>query len=102
MLRVHVVPSPTTDGKLEVYGAPPLSVVPSEQLRLQSISPGYSPGEQEIIEEITGGGESSNVVGGDGGGGEGGVGGDVGGEGGKGGVGGDRGGSEGGGSEGGG
>ena len=33
--RVHVAPSATSKGALEVYGAPPLSVVPSEQLRLQ-------------------------------------------------------------------
>ena len=107
MLRVHVVPSPTTNGTLELYGAPPLSVVLSEQLRLQSISTGYPPGEQEIIEEITGGSEGSNVVGGEGGGGEGGGGdggggdggggdgGDVGAEGGKGGEGGEQGGDEG-------
>ena len=35
MLRVHVAPSATTSGTLKAYGAPPLSVVPSEQARLQ-------------------------------------------------------------------
>ena len=40
MSRVHVAPSATANGKLEVYGAPPLSVVPSEQLRLQPTSSG--------------------------------------------------------------
>ena len=40
MSRVHVAPSVTASGALEVYGAPPLSVVPSEQLRLQPTSPG--------------------------------------------------------------
>ena len=34
--RVHVAPSATANGSLELYGAPPLSVVPSEQLRLQA------------------------------------------------------------------
>ena len=38
--RVHVAPSATASGALEVYGAPPLSVVPSEQLRLQPTSKG--------------------------------------------------------------
>eukprot|EP00964_Phaeocystis_antarctica_P109428 scaffold73890_cov61-Phaeocystis_antarctica.AAC.4 len=38
MSRVHVAPSATTNGMLEAYGAPPLSVVSSEQLRLQPIS----------------------------------------------------------------
>ena len=38
MSRVHVAPSATANGTLEVYGAPPLSVVPSEQLRLQPTS----------------------------------------------------------------
>ena len=37
MSRVHVAPSATANGALEVfpYGAPPLSVVPSVQVRLQ-------------------------------------------------------------------
>ena len=34
MSRVHTAPSATANGTLEVYGAPPLSVVLSEQLRL--------------------------------------------------------------------
>ena len=38
--RVHVAPSATASGTLEVYGAPPLRVVPSEQLRLQPTSSG--------------------------------------------------------------
>eukprot|EP00964_Phaeocystis_antarctica_P015883 scaffold8790_cov69-Phaeocystis_antarctica.AAC.2 len=38
MLSVHVAPSATANGELKVYGAPPLSVVPSEQLRLQPTS----------------------------------------------------------------
>eukprot|EP00964_Phaeocystis_antarctica_P073950 scaffold45423_cov60-Phaeocystis_antarctica.AAC.1 len=60
MSRVHVAPSATSNGELEVYGAPPLSVVPSEQLRLQPTSPGYEPPEQVITEEMVGdGGESS-------------------------------------------
>ena len=84
MLRVHVAPSATASGTLEVYGAPPLSVVPSEQLRLQPTSASYLPAEQAIVEDKCGddgGGE------GDGGGGlgEGGEGGDGGGEGGEGG-----------------
>ena len=40
MSRVHVAPSATANGELEVYGAPPLSVVPSEQVRLQPTSNG--------------------------------------------------------------
>ena len=54
MLRVHVAPSSTANGKLEVNGAPPPSVVPSEQLRLQPTSFGYNPLEQVIAEEIVG------------------------------------------------
>ena len=46
MSRVHVAPSATANGKLKAYGAPPLSVVPSEQLRLQPTSRGYEPPEQ--------------------------------------------------------
>ena len=38
--RVHVAPSATANGKLEVNGAPPPSVVPSEQARLQPTSSG--------------------------------------------------------------
>jgi len=40
MLSVHVAPRATANGALEVYGAPPLSVVPSAQLRLQPTSRG--------------------------------------------------------------
>eukprot|EP00964_Phaeocystis_antarctica_P061510 scaffold36779_cov71-Phaeocystis_antarctica.AAC.3 len=84
--RVHVAPSATANGKLEAYGAPPLSVVPSEQLRLQPTSSGYEPPEQVISEEITGGGK---VGGGGGGGGGAGGGGGCGGHGGGGNEGGD-------------
>ena len=65
MSRVHVAPSATANGTLEVYGAHSLSVVPSEQMRLQPTSSGSSPSEQVIAEEIDGaaGGEG----GGDGG-----------------------------------
>ena len=35
MVRVQVAPSATASGELEAYGAPPLSVVLSEQARLQ-------------------------------------------------------------------
>ena len=38
--RVHVAPASTASGTLEVYGAPPLRVVPSEQPRLQPTSCG--------------------------------------------------------------
>merc|ERR1740124_1118426 len=60
--RVHVAPRGTANGALEVYayGAPPLSVVPSEQLRLQPTSSGHDPLEQVIAEEMVdgnGGGE---------------------------------------------
>ena len=59
MSRVHVAPSATDNGTLEAYGTPPLSVVPSEQLRLQPTSPGCEPPEQVITEEMVGGsGES--------------------------------------------
>ena len=100
MSRVHVAPSATANGELEVYGAPPLSVVPSEQVRLQPTSPGYDPLEQVIAEEIVGASGSD----GDGGacGGEGGSDGSGGGEGGSGGSGGGEGGSGGEGGEGGG
>eukprot|EP00964_Phaeocystis_antarctica_P083902 scaffold52824_cov52-Phaeocystis_antarctica.AAC.2 len=65
MSRVHVAPSATANGKLEVYGAPPLRVVPSEQLRLQPTLSGNSPPEQVITEEIDG---AARGEGGDGGG----------------------------------
>ena len=94
MSRVHVAPSATANGMLEVYGAPPLSVVPSEQLRLQPISSGYEPPEQVIIEEMVGGDGGGGKVGGAGGGrgGKGGNGGDTGEGGGEGGSGGGEGG----------
>jgi len=40
MSRMHVAPSATANGTLEVYCAPPLSVMSSEQLRLQPTSLG--------------------------------------------------------------
>ena len=73
MSRVHVAPSATANGTLEVYGAPPLSVVPSEQLRLQPTSLAHDPLEQAIVEDVDGGGGEGDGGGGegDGGGGEG-------------------------------
>ena len=73
---MHVAPTATANGWLEVYGARPLSVVPSEQLRIQPIQPtslGSTPLEQVIAEEMVGddGGEGCEG-GGDGGGGDGG------------------------------
>ena len=69
MSRVHVAPSATANGTLEVYGAPPLSVVPSEQLRLQPTSPGYDPLEQVIVEDAdVDSGEGEGEGGGDSGG----------------------------------
>ena len=68
-VRVHVAPSATANGELEVYGAPPLSVVPSEQLRLQSISLGYMPPEQVIAEVLVGACGEGGGGDGDGGGG---------------------------------
>ena len=65
MSRVHVAPIATANGALEVYGAPPLSVVPSEQLRLQPTSLGRDPPEQVITEEMVGG---EGAEGGEGGG----------------------------------
>eukprot|EP00964_Phaeocystis_antarctica_P159960 scaffold131221_cov66-Phaeocystis_antarctica.AAC.1 len=56
MLSVHVAPSATANGTLEVYGAPPLSVVSSEQVRLQPTSLGKLPSEQVIAEEMVEGG----------------------------------------------
>ena len=70
IFRVHVAPSATANGMLEVYGAPPLSVVSSEHLKLQPTSLGSDPPEQVIAEEIVGaaGGEGGGESGGDGGG----------------------------------
>ena len=77
MSRVHVAPSATVSGTLEVYGAPPLSVVPSEQLRLQPTSLGYDPLEQVIVEDAdVGSGEGEGDSGEGGGGGNDGGGGD--------------------------
>ena len=88
MSRAHVAPSATAT--LELYGAPPLSVVSSEQLRLQPTSFGYESLEQVIAER------SGGAVGGDGGGGgDGGSGDGGGGEG----EGGDGGGGDGGGGD---
>ena len=83
MFRVHVAPTATANGELEAYGAPPISVVPSEHQSLQKTSLGYEPPEQMITEDTTGGdgGEGSSKCG------EGGVdGGEGGGEGGEGGA----------------
>ena len=52
--RVHVAPASTASGTLEVYGAPPLRVVPSEQPRLQPTSVGHHPLEQVITEDMDG------------------------------------------------
>ena len=52
MSRVHVPPTATAKGKLELYGEPPLSVVPSAQLRLQPTSLGLELLEQVLVEEI--------------------------------------------------
>eukprot|EP00964_Phaeocystis_antarctica_P046378 scaffold26788_cov58-Phaeocystis_antarctica.AAC.5 len=67
MSRVHVAPSATANGWLEVYGAPPLSVVPSEQLRLQPTSLRPDPLEQVIAEEMVKGVCEGGDGGGDGG-----------------------------------
>eukprot|EP00964_Phaeocystis_antarctica_P099762 scaffold65557_cov49-Phaeocystis_antarctica.AAC.2 len=67
MSRVHVAPSATANGKLEVYGAPPLSVVSSEQLRLQPTSLCHDPPEQVIAEKMV----EDGCEGGEGGGGDG-------------------------------
>ena len=67
MLRVHVAPSATASGTLGGYGAPPLSVLSSEQLRLQPTSAGYDPLEQVIAEEIVGAAGGDGASGGDGG-----------------------------------
>eukprot|EP00964_Phaeocystis_antarctica_P016604 scaffold9144_cov39-Phaeocystis_antarctica.AAC.1 len=79
MSRVHVAPSATANGWLEVYGAPPRSVVPSEQLRLQPTPPGCDPPEQVIAEEMVEGGcagAEGGIAGGEGGEGGGGGGGE--------------------------
>ena len=52
MFRVHVAPSTTANGELKVYGAPPLSVVPSEQARLHATSLPHNPPEEVIAEEM--------------------------------------------------
>ena len=81
MSRVHVAPSATASGTLDAYGAPPLSVLSSEQVRLQPTSAGHEPPEQVIAEEIV------DAAGGDGGcGGRGGGDSDGGGDGGAGGC----------------
>eukprot|EP00964_Phaeocystis_antarctica_P114540 scaffold78498_cov57-Phaeocystis_antarctica.AAC.1 len=68
MLSVHVAPSATANGTLEVYGAPPLSVVvSSEQLRLQPTSACHDPLEQVIAEETIEGGSDGGDGGGSGG-----------------------------------
>ena len=74
MSRVHVAPSATANGELEVYGLPPLSVAPSEQVRLQPTSFVCDPPEQVIAEERVGEGEGGEGEGGKGlgGGGDGG------------------------------
>ena len=74
MSRVHVAPSATASGTLDAYGAPPLSVVSSEQVRLQPTSAGHEPPEQVIAEEIVGAAGGDGGCGGRGGGGEGGCG----------------------------
>ena len=92
---MHVAPNATANGKLENsgYGAPPLSVVPSEQLRLQPTSFGYESLEQVIAERSGGAVGGDGGAGGFGGSGEGGGGEGEGGDGGGGdGGGGDRGG----------
>ena len=76
---MHITPSATASGALEVYGAPPLSVVPSEQLRLQPTSRVHRPFEQVIVEDTVivrgnrgGAGGEGGDAGGKGGGGLGG------------------------------
>ena len=63
MTKVQFAPIATANGTLKMYGAPPLSVVPSEQLRLQPSALGFSPPAKVIVEMMVGGGS-----GGDGGG----------------------------------
>ena len=77
MFRVHVAPRATANGALEVYGLPPLRVVPSEQVRLQPTSyckKYIDPPLQVIPEEMVG----DNGGLGEGGGSEGGAGGGLG------------------------
>ena len=93
MVRVHVAPTATAKGELEVYRAPPLREAPSEQARLHVFPVAHLSTEKVIIEEIGGndggGGGDGGGDGGDGGdGGEGGGGGSDGGDGGGGGGGG--------------
>ena len=72
MVRVHVAPTATAKGELEVYRAPPLREAPSEQARLHVFPVAHLSTEKVIIEEIGG---NDGGGGGDGGG-EGGEGGD--------------------------
>ena len=75
MVRVHVAPTATAKGELEVYRAPPLREAPSEQARLHVFPVAHLSTEKVIIEEIGG---NDGGGGGDGGG-DGGDGGDGGG-----------------------
>ena len=72
---MHVAPIATANGELEVYGALPRSVVPSEQMRLQ-LTCQYDPAEQVIAEELVGGAEGGDGEGEGGSGGDGEGGGD--------------------------
>jgi uncharacterized membrane protein YgcG len=83
MSRVHVAPTATVSGTLKLYGTPALSMVPSEQLRLQPTLLGNNPLEQVITEEMVEGGSEGGSGEGGGGGGGGGDGGDAGGGGGS-------------------
>ena len=67
MSRVHVAPRATANGELDVYGLPPLSMVPSEQLRLQPTSLCHDPPEQVIAEDMVGGNGGLGAPGGWGG-----------------------------------
>ena len=51
MLSVHVALGDTASGQIESYGLPPLSVVLSEQARVQPTSCGHPPSEQVITEK---------------------------------------------------
>ena len=69
IVRSHVAPIATAS--VEAYGAPPLRMVPSEQLRVQPISSGYEPAEQLMSMEREGAdggcGKLGGSVGGSGG-----------------------------------